>query len=406
MPTLTGGERRALADHRRMLVEFAAGSAHPAGGFAWLDGAGRARLDRPVETWITCRMTHVFALASMQGVDRAAGLMDHGVAALLDRLHDVELGGWYAAVDAGGPRVSDKRAYEHAFVVLAAASAATTGHDGGRALLDDALEVFERRFWDEGQGLLVEVWDRSWSVLEDYRGINANMHGVEALLAAHDATGDPVWLSRAARVTERVVHGFARAHEWRLPEHYSSDWQARLDYNRDEPAHPFRPFGVTVGHLMEWARLALHLRTALGDDAPAHLLPDARAMFGRAVSDGWHADGADGFVYTTDFTGTPVVRGRLHWVVCEGIAAAWALADVTGEKSYRDWYDRLWAYADAHLVDHELGSWRHELDPDNRPAESVWSGKPDVYHAYQAALLPELGPITSFAGALSASRPG
>ena len=33
-------------------------------------------------------------------------------------------------------------------------------------------------------------------------------------------------------------------------------------YNRDRPADPFRPYGVTVGHQFEWSRLALHVRAA------------------------------------------------------------------------------------------------------------------------------------------------
>ncbi|WP_344931743.1 AGE family epimerase/isomerase [Saccharopolyspora gregorii] len=43
-------------------------------------------------------------------------------------------------------------------------------------------------------------------------------------------------------------------------------------------------------------------------------------------------------------------------------------------------------------MDRELGSWRHELDEHNRPAATVWEGKPDLYHAYQATLLPRLRP--------------
>ena len=49
------------------LLSFARGAVHPDGGFAWLDEAGRPELDRPVELWITCRMTHVFALAHLMG---------------------------------------------------------------------------------------------------------------------------------------------------------------------------------------------------------------------------------------------------------------------------------------------------------------------------------------------------
>ncbi|WP_238999313.1 AGE family epimerase/isomerase [Segeticoccus rhizosphaerae] len=403
MPALTAVESSTLATRREDLLRFAAGSVHREGGFAWLDQSGRAELDRPVEAWITCRMTHVFALAALQADRAAPALLDHGVRALRGRLRDPQFGGWFASVDADGPVLADKRAYEHAFVLLAASSATAAGHEDGAALLEDAIAMFEQRFWREQDGLVVDVWDRSWTDLEDYRGVNANMHTVEALLAVHDVTGERRWLSRAHRIVERVVHGFARDHGWRLPEHFTASWRPRLDYHRDQPAHPFRPYGVTIGHLLEWSRLALHLRAALGSEAPGWLLEDARALFARAVADGWHVDGADGFVYTTDFEAEPVVRDRLHWVVAEGIAAAWTLAEVTDDDDYLRWYGRLWDYADSFLIDQDRGSWHHELDPQNRPADSVWSGKPDVYHAYQAALLPTLGTLTSFAGALRAS---
>jgi mannose/cellobiose epimerase-like protein (N-acyl-D-glucosamine 2-epimerase family) len=136
------------------------------------------------------------------------------------------------------------------------------------------------------------------------------------------------------------------------------------------------------------------------------MLEAARALFATAVEVGWDVDGAEGFVYTTDFAGSPVVRTRLHWVVAEAIAAAYALWDVTGEEGYRRWYATWWDYASRLLIDLEGGSWHHELDAHNRPAASVWQGKPDVYHAYQAALLPSLGSISSFAGTVGRRHRG
>ena len=65
---------------------------------------------------------------------------------------------------------------------------------------------------------------------------------------------------QALRTTERVVHGWARERDWRLPEHFTAEWEPLPDFNRDRPADPFRPYGVTVGHQFEWARLCLHLR--------------------------------------------------------------------------------------------------------------------------------------------------
>ena len=397
--------QRWLATERDRLWDFARRSALPEGGFGWLDDAGRVDAGHPVEAWVTCRMTHVAALEALAGNGDAVPVLDHGVRALETTLRDPEAGGWYAAVGPGGPVTADKRAYEHAFVLLAAASAQTAGHPRAGSLLTDAQQVFEEHFWSDEEGMALDVWDRSWSSLEDYRGANANMHSVEALLAAYDATGSAVWLDRARSITERLVHGMARSHQWLLPEHFTAGWVPVPDYNRDDPAHPFRPYGATIGHLLEWSRLTLHLRTALGPAAEPWLLDDARSLFEAAVRVGWDVDGAEGFVYTTDFSGVPVVRTRLHWVVAEGIAAAYALWAATGEEQYRRWYAAWWAYAQRFLIDLDGGSWRHELDPQNNPSHTVWQGKPDIYHAYQAALLPSLGEIRSFAGALARRRP-
>ena len=129
----------------------------------------------------------------------------------------------------------------------------------------------------------------------------------------------------------------------------------------------------------------------------------ARKLFDRAVVDVPAVGGAPGFVYTTGWDGTPVVRTRMHWVVAEGIAAAAALHLRTGEQAYADRYAQWWAYADEHLRDVERGSWHHELDPANRPRSTVWPGKPDLYHAVQATLLPRLPLAPSCASAVAVS---
>ncbi|RKS06947.1 mannose/cellobiose epimerase-like protein (N-acyl-D-glucosamine 2-epimerase family) [Nocardiopsis sp. Huas11] len=397
-----------LRDQERGLYAFAEGAAVP-DGFGWLDSHGRVGRDRPTATWITARMTHVFSLASLRGREDAGRLADHGLAALAGPLRDAEHGGWFdeapaatalwersqSAAPAAGdevPAPPRKSAYEHAFVVLAAATATVAGRPGAAALLAEALEVVETRFWEESAGAVRESWDAAWTRTEDYRGANSNMHSVEAFLAAADATGDHRWTHRALSIAERLVHGVAAGHDWRLPEHFTADWSPLPDYNRDRPDHPFRPFGSTTGHLLEWARLLLHLESALaaaGDPVPDWLVTDAELLFEHAVRRGWAVDGADGFVYTLDWEDRPVVRERMHWVVAEATMAAWALARRTGGERYTRDYERWWDYADRFHVDRELGSWRHELDAANAPAATVWPGKPDVYHAYQAVLLPQ-----------------
>jgi len=389
------------------LLDFGRASAQgvgTGGAFARQDDAGRP-LDGPWELWIACRMTHVHALGHLLGRPGCAPLVDHGVAALTGVFADPEHGGWFAEVERDGtPRSRTKAAYPHAFVVLAAASATAAGRPGGRALLDAALAVQEERFWDEAAGMVVEEWDAAFRELDPYRGVNATMHTVEAYLAAADVTGDDRWLERAVRMTQRVV-GLARDHAWRLPEHLDAGYRPVLDYNADTPADPFRPFGATIGHWFEWARLTLHARAALearGADAPAWMLEAAVAMFDAAVAEGWAVDGAPGFVYSVDFSGAPVVRERMHWVVAEAIGAAAALHAATGEARFETWYATWWDYVATFVVDRVGGSWWHELAPDNTVSRTVWGDKADLYHAVQATLLPRLPLTPALAPALAA----
>ena len=276
------------------------------------------------------------------------------------------------------------------------------------------MAVQNRYWWDEEYGLPVESFAYDFSDPEDYRGINAAMHTVEAYLATADVTGDLTWLARAVQIIDFAVNVQARANDWRLPEHYDAHWRPDLDYNKDQPAHPFRPYGVTPGHGLEWARLTVQARAALvarSLPVPDWMLDAAEELFDRARTDGWRVDGGPGFVYTTDFGGTPIVHERMHWVACEAISAAAALRralldDGRGEievehyeHCYRSWVD----YTEEYLIK-APGVWIHELDRDNWPSTRTWKGHPDIYHALQATLMARLPVWPAMGQALAEGR--
>jgi mannose/cellobiose epimerase-like protein (N-acyl-D-glucosamine 2-epimerase family) len=111
------------------------------------------------------------------------------------------------------------------------------------------------------------------------------------------------------------------------------------------------------------------------------------ALFEAAATRGWAADGQDGFPYTLDWDDRPVVRARMHWVVCEAVAAATVLAGVTGEQRYRELAGRWRAHGEERFADPATGSWHHELTPAGEVATTTWSGQPDAYHLAQMLLL-------------------
>lgn len=382
-------------------VAFAAQARLSEGGFGYLDANGRVDVERNREIFLTCRITHVAALAHLRGVPGAMSLVDHGIAALQSTFRDEAHGGWFTSLNPdGSPAPGRKAAYDHAFVLLASASATVAARPRAAELLQQALCIIDRYFWDEQAGLSRESFALDWSDPEMYRGANSNMHMVEALLAAGDALNDPALSMRSLRIADALINNAARAQNWLLPEHFDVDWNPELEYNRDQPAHPFRPYGATPGHFMEWARLLVQVSGSTPAADVDWLIPAAEALFDRAIEVGWHRDGNDGFVYTVGWDSSVIIDSRMHWVLAEGIGAAALLSQVTHEPRFADWYQRLWDHASRYFVESFRGTWIHELDSNLVESGLVWPGRPDVYHVSNALLIPQLPPAPAAAVAL------
>ena len=208
----------------------------PNGGSTWLDDRGNPDPSHGIQTWITCRMAHVYTLGAIHGEPDAEELVDKALDGLRGPLHDDVNGGWYPSITADGTPEAGKVCYTHAFVILAATSATLIGRPGAKELLSEALDTYNARFWDEEHGLAVNT---------------------------------------------------------------------------------------------------------------------------SAV-----------------------------------------LATVTDKQEYKDWYATFWRYIDEYLIDHEHGSWFHQLDKDNHVIGTVWPGKSDLYHALQCTFIPRLNPAVSVAPAL------
>ena len=366
------------ADARAQLAFFQK-SLGADGGLSVLQRDGRPIEGVPQELITTTRLVHSYALGHLAGAEGCEAIIDAGIQALWKRHRDETHGGYNWSFDRQGPVATDKLAYGHMFVLLAAASAKAAGHPDADRLLSDVTEVIEAKFWDPVAGMMYDEFRRDWQPFSDYRGMNANMHGIEAHLSAYEITGDRHYLTRANQILSFLVDTMGAQNDWRIPEHYTSDWIVDPDY---EGNPMFRPKGTTPGHSFELGRLLVQAWDLGGrqDDAPHR----ARALIETALNDAWLPE--KGFAYTLNFDGSVRVADRYWWPVTEAIGAYATLIKLEGKEPDQLWYERLWQTGFKLFVDHELGGWNPEIDETNAPVQKQFFGKPDIYHALQACL--------------------
>jgi mannose/cellobiose epimerase-like protein (N-acyl-D-glucosamine 2-epimerase family) len=308
----------------------------------------------------------------------------HGLRFLRDVHRDPATGGyaWLLRWDAGRrePIDATNHCYGLAFVLLAHAHALMAGVDEAREGLAQTFALMERHFWEEAHGLYADEASADWQ-LSPYRGQNANMHACEAMLAAFEATGETRYLDRAEMLARSVTQRQAALADGLIWEHYRSDWTPDWDYNRDDRTNIFRPWGFQPGHLTEWAKLLLILERHRPTD---WLLPRAAELYDAALTTAWDTEHG-GLFYGFAPDRSICDADKYFWVQAESLAAAALLAKRTGEPRYWAGYERLWAYAWRHFVDHEHGAWFRILGRDNRKLsdEKSPAGKTD-YHTMGA----------------------
>lgn len=306
--------------------------------------------------------------------------MLHGLRYLRDVHRNPANGGYIWTLRDGVAEDTTNHCYGVAFVLLAYASALKAGVQEARDWMDETWNLLEARFWEAGPGLYRDEADADWH-FSDYRGQNANMHMCEAMIAAYQASGEARYLDRALLLADHMTRRQAAKADGLVWEHYDTDWNVDWEYNKDDPKHLFRPWGFQPGHQTEWAKLLLILDRETQAD---WLVPTARHLFDTALARSWDpVHGGMAYGFAPD--GSVCDDDKYFWVQAESLAAAALLAQRTGDAGYWAWYDKLWQYAWAHMIDHQYGAWYRILHADNTKYsdEKSPAGKTD-YHTMGA----------------------
>ncbi len=236
---------------------------------------------------VVARQIFVFSHAHLHGLAGADAAVRLGLA-FLDRHAAHEDGGYAWRFDLAHRPIDLRRdLYDHAFVLLAFASAApVVGAANLRGKALDLLAWLDRAFAHPAGGYLESLPPAL------PRRQNPHMHLLEALLAAHAAFGDDVFLDRAGTLVALFADRLFDQASGTLPEYF------------DDELRPLREGGtyaVEPGHHCEWVWLLLEavrlgVRHPMLDELPLRLMAfvDRHAILAEsgAVMDEVGSDGA------------------------------------------------------------------------------------------------------------------
>lgn len=340
-------------------IWWSLGADHARGGFReslTQDGQPADELRR---IRVQARQVYSYAMAGQlgwRGPWRQA--VRHGLSYLDARYRRPD--GLYRTLITSGGAVSDDTAvlYDHAFVLLALASAAKVLPEDRARLSDEAAALLERiraGFGHPGGCFREADTRRAFQA-------NAQMHLFEAALNWTGASDDPCWRALAEQIGELCLKSFIDPKTGALREVFDAEWR---------PAAGELGRIVEPGHQFEWAWLLAQWSQLSGrPEAEA----SARRLFqaGEAGVDQGRAAAMDSLY---DDLAPREHTARL-WPQTERLKAAHILGEaaVAAEAGLT---------LERYLAVPVPGLWRDRLDPDGRFAEGPAPGS-SFYHLVAA----------------------
>ena len=368
------------ADLEALLSRWLTHAPRPGGGFQTrFDRAWNARPQPELELVVQARLVYAFAAGHEITQDpRHLEAARRGADFLLERFADPVHGGFFHTVAPdGSPRAQAKRAYDHAFVLLALAELHRVGGEARHR--DAALKAWSdiAAGFVDATGGLVDECGRDFRPMPGGRTQNPVMHMFEALLALREATGDKGAEAGARRLGDFVAYKLLQGQAdggARIPEWYDEAWQPL----------PTKDAGgyIDLGHQFEWS----HLLTTGAAVSPVYAQVSERVL-AYALSAGYDdIDGGCGRRAFPDAAKVDASKG--WWQQAECLHALLVAAQASGRNDLWRRCEQTQGLIKDQLVDAEHGGWR---EADALPCKSggCQDEQPDPYHMvrlHQAAL--------------------
>jgi len=252
--------------------------------------------------------------------------------------------GFVHLLDPDGSTLNAMRdAYDHTFVLLALSTVYQLSRDAQvRDEIESLLAVIDRGLRSPHGGFIEGIP----ATLP--RRQNPQMHLFEALIATFDATGDPVYQSRAGELYSLFVANLYDPQRQVLGEYFEEDWSK------------IEPVSVEPGHRAEWIWLLKGFERIAG-------CPTARHRSQLLTSALRYRDDVTGCLFDEgDAHGNIRKFTRRCWPQTE-IAKAWTAQAEAGEQGAADEACEALARLYRHYLRQPVvGGWYDQFDRDDR----------------------------------------
>ena len=281
---------------------------------------------------------------------------------------DKKNGGVYWETDCNGTVVVNKKqVYAEAFTIYAYAEYFLAF--GDKSALDFAMDLFnklETICYDKKNGGYFEAFSETWDKLDDVRlsdkdlnepkGMNTNLHVLEAYTTLYEATKD----ARVGKALKDEILLYLNTivdKNNHVTIFFSEDWQPKTTE-------------FSYGHDIESTWLIWEAAELLNDKSLLNeIRPKILAMVDTFIAEGF--DKKTNSTWYEYFPKTGKKDSDRHWWVqieaVEGLANAY---DMTGDKKYRDLALKQWDYISQNLIDRVHGEWFWRIDDDGFPVDS------------------------------------
>ncbi len=320
------------------------------------------------------------------GEGEFAGLAEHGIKFMINKMWDKKDGGFYWMMDrAGNVSIDKKILYGHSFAIYCLSEyTLATGDSLGIEYAEKTFDLIQKYCSDTYYGGYFEMFERDWTLSGpgsqggDRKTLDVHMHLMEAFTTLYECSGKEVHRRKLLEDIEILLNRMMHPEfKTGIPQ-FTADWQIAPQIKFDiiwgwdrytgegEKTNPTD--NTCYGHNAEFAWLLIHAMEILGTGTGKYL-DLLTQIFNHTITNG--IDKEYGGVYVEGpHTGGVYDREKEFWQQAEVMIGTLDACLLSGNEKYWDAYRNVHRFVFDRVIHRNAGEWYPLL---TREGDPIWT---------------------------------